>query len=240
MKASRSAAAIASMLSALGLAALLSGCGNFWQNPGGTSTGTTASTTTLTAANSSVTAGGSDSLSATVSPTAATGTVTFLNNGTSIGTGTLSSGSASYSATFSTAGTETLTASYGGNSTYASSTSSAITVTVTAAAAASVPASLASGINRRTNLVLDPSDPWTLTATAHLHNLAGVVVNGLTAINIDDGGHCVYYSGSLYFAKDSQNAKSGADPKTTETKGVFALPGGGFLAPEGTTDLGCE
>jgi len=113
----------------------LAGCGDFWQAPGstGTSTGTTATTTTLTTPNSGTTTGTSVVLTATVSPSAATGTVTFYNNSSSIGTGTLSSGVATYTATFSTAGTESLTATYGGDTTYASSTSSAVTLTVTAA-----------------------------------------------------------------------------------------------------------
>jgi hypothetical protein len=230
MKAMRPAA-IASTLLGLQFVLLFAGCGDFWQAPGGNSTGTTASTTTLSAANSSVSAGGTDTLTATVTPTAATGTVTFLNNGTSIGTGTLNSGTASYTATFTSTGTETLTAKYGGNSTYASSTSSAVTVTVTAAAAAaSLPAmSAPTRSARETNLVLDPAIAWTLTANSHLHNVAGVVLNNGTVENINGGGHCVYYSGTAYIAAGESNAT-----------GVYELSGGGFLAPEGTAGLDCE
>jgi hypothetical protein len=213
------------------------GCGDFWQNPGGTgtSTGTTASSTSLAPASSSVTAGATDVLTATVSPTAATGTVTFLNNGTSIGTSTLSSGTASYTATFATAGTESLTAQYLGNSTYASSTSSAVTVTVTAAADgafrnAFLPAGSARGTN---NVVFDPADAWTVPANSYFHNVAGVVLrdgpDAKTVQNIEGEGHCVYYSGSIY---TSAGAK--------EDERVYALAGGGFLAPEGTAGLDCE
>lgn len=113
---------------------LIAGCGNFWQAPGtSTSTGGTASTTTLTASTTTPTTGASVTLTATVSPSTATGTVTFYSDSSSIGSGTLSSGTASVSTSFTTAGTYSLTATYGGSSTYASSTSSAVAVTVSAA-----------------------------------------------------------------------------------------------------------
>ncbi len=125
------------MMVVFAAASLLTGCGDFWQNPNGTSTGTTATTTTLTASTTTPTVGSAVTLTATVSPSAATGTVTFYNGSTSIGTGTLSSGTATLSTTFATAGSESLTAAYGGSSTYASSTSSAVTVTVSAASSSS-------------------------------------------------------------------------------------------------------
>jgi hypothetical protein len=215
--------------------AALAGCGDFWQNPNGTtSTGTTASSVVLTPANSSVTAGATDVLTATVTPAAATGTVTFLNSGTSIGTATLSSGTASYTATFATAGTESLTAEYLGNSTYASSTSPVATVTVTAASDgafrnAFLPAESALGAN----VVLDPTSAWTISANSHPHNVGGVVLSdgpdAKTVQNIDGEGHCVFYSGSIY---TSASAK--------DDRGIYELDGGGFLAPEGTAGLDCE
>ena len=125
----------------LALALCTAGCGNFWQNPysSSSSSGSTATTTDLTSSSSSITADASITLTATVSPTAATGTVTFYNNSTSIGSGTLDSGSATLLTSFTSAGTETLTATYSGDSTYASSTSSAVTVTVQAASSSVVP-----------------------------------------------------------------------------------------------------
>ena len=217
---------------ALMLGVLLAGCGDFWQNPAGTSTGGTATTTTLTPSTTTPTVGVSVTLTATVSPTAATGTVTFESNGTSIGTGTLSSGTASTSYSFTTAGTYTLTAVYSGDSTYASSQGTA-TVTVSAAAA-SGSSSFTGAFNSanpgpRTNVVTDPSGTWTLTATSHVENLSGVAVDGDTLQNIAGDGHCVYYSGSLFPASGTKNAT-----------GVYALPDGGFAAPEGTAGLDCD
>lgn len=131
----------------------VSGCGHFWDlTPGGTG-GTTATTTTLTASTTAPTAGESVTLTATVSPSAATGTVTFANGSTSLGTGTLSSGTATLSQTFA-AGTYSVTATYGGNSTYASSTSSALSIVSTAAASSSL---------RQTSITVDASSV-TLTA----------------------------------------------------------------------------
>ena len=110
--------------------ASMAGCGS-----GGmaatASGGTTASTTTLTASTASVAQIVSVTLTATVSPAAATGTVTFLNGTTVIGTATLRAGTATLTISFSAAGTETLSVAYSGSSTYAASTSSAVTVTVT-------------------------------------------------------------------------------------------------------------
>lgn len=91
----------------------------------------TSTTTTLTAASTSPVAGVNDLLTATVASSSATGTVTFFDGGTSIGTGTLSSGTATRTVTAITAGTHTYTATYGGDSTFATSTSSTVTVTAT-------------------------------------------------------------------------------------------------------------
>jgi hypothetical protein len=217
----------------LTLAPLLAGCGDFWQNPGGTSGsgGTTATSTTLSASPSAATVGDSITLTASVSPSAATGTVSFDSNSAPIGSGTLSSGTASTTTSFTTAGTYSLTAIYGGDSTYAQSTSSAQSVTVTAAASGTSAIGVFNPSNtvRKTNLVTDPANTWTLTGNSHVANLAGVAVDGDTIQNIEGDGHCVYYSGKLFPAAGARNAS-----------GVYALPGGGFVAPEGTEGLDCE
>jgi hypothetical protein len=127
----------------LAVALALAGCGNFWQNPYTSSsdnnnngdTGTTSTTIVLTPSANSVAEGASLSLTATVTPAAATGTVTFYDSSSQIGSADLSSGTATFSASFSTTGTQSLTADYGGSSTYAASYSSAVTVTVTASGA---------------------------------------------------------------------------------------------------------
>jgi protocatechuate 3,4-dioxygenase beta subunit len=96
-------------------------------------TGTTSSSTALSVSTTATTVGTSIILTAQVTPSAATGTVTFYNGITSLGSGTLnSSGIATLTTSFSSAQTASLTAVYGGDTTYASSTSSVVSVAVTA------------------------------------------------------------------------------------------------------------
>jgi hypothetical protein len=61
-----------------------------------------------------------------MSPSAATGSVTFYDGSTSLGTANLSSGIAFVSTSSLTVGSHNITAVYGGNGTYASSTSNTI------------------------------------------------------------------------------------------------------------------
>ncbi len=96
------------------------------------SSSTTATTVSLGVSAASTTVGTSVTLTAMVAPSAATGSVTFYNGTTSLGTAALSSGVATLTASFSSAQTASLTAVYGGSSTYAASTSSAVSITVTA------------------------------------------------------------------------------------------------------------
>jgi hypothetical protein len=72
---------------------------------------------------------------ATVTPSGATGMVSFFNNGstTALGSANLSSGTATFTTTALPPGTNNVTATYGGSGTFATSTSSAVAVTVTAA-----------------------------------------------------------------------------------------------------------
>jgi hypothetical protein len=88
-----------------------------------------ATTTTLTASPSSLTYGQSTTLTATVSPSGATGSVTFNDGATTVGSASLSGGSASITVSPS-AGTHIYTATYGGATGYAPSTSPGATVTV--------------------------------------------------------------------------------------------------------------
>jgi FtsP/CotA-like multicopper oxidase with cupredoxin domain len=98
-----------------------------------------ATTTTLSASTASVPAGTSVTLTATVAPAAGsgtpTGTVTFLNGSTTLGSGTLnSSGVATLSLTTLPIGSNSITANYSGDTSFASSTATALTVTVVAVA----------------------------------------------------------------------------------------------------------
>lgn len=72
---------------------------------------------------------------ATVLPDSATGTVTFYDGGTALGSGTLSSGMASYSTSSLSAGSHSITATYNGNSNFLTSTSNTVSQTVESAPA---------------------------------------------------------------------------------------------------------
>ena len=103
-----------------------------------TSTPPASSTTTLKASATTVTAGTSVTFTATVAGGAGssgtpTGTVTFLDGTTTLGTGTLSSGVATYATSALAVGSHSVTAKYGGDTNFTSSTSSAVTITVNAA-----------------------------------------------------------------------------------------------------------
>jgi arabinan endo-1,5-alpha-L-arabinosidase len=114
------------------LAATLVSCGG--GSPASKQPTQTATTTTLALSNASITAGASETLTATVSSSSGavtTGSVTFYNGSTSLATQTLNaSGQASWSSTTFAAGSYSLTASYAGASAYLSSNSAAANLTV--------------------------------------------------------------------------------------------------------------
>lgn len=105
-------------------------------------------TTTLSSASNPVAVGSPTLLTASVTGTAPTGTVTFKSGTTTLGTGTLSgtgnTHTATYSATFTATGSKSLTAVYGADATNKTSTSSALTQTVNKAGTTT---SVASGLN---------------------------------------------------------------------------------------------
>jgi hypothetical protein len=92
----------------------------------------TATTTSVSPSATSIVTGGSVTFTATVTPSTATGSVTFYDNGSTaaLGAGTLSSGTASFTTTSLASGANSIVGSYGGIN--APSKSSAVTVNVTA------------------------------------------------------------------------------------------------------------
>lgn len=96
------------------------------------------SQTSLSASVSTVVAGGAVDLVAQVTtgaPSGATGTITFLNGNSVLGTVALSSGTATFTASFATAGAKALRAVYSGDSNSGSSTSPYVNVLVNQASA---------------------------------------------------------------------------------------------------------
>jgi len=128
-------------------------------------------TTTIASSAPTVNAGSSVTFTATVSASAGspTGTVTFLDGGTSIGTGTLSSAGTTTTAAFSTttlaAGTHTITAAYGATAGFMASTSTPITETIVAptftAALSASTLTVASGAAGTSTLTVTPMGGYT-------------------------------------------------------------------------------
>ena len=95
------------------------------------SVNTIASSITLVASNTAPQPGETITLTATVSPSQATGSVTFKDGGTALGAPvTLVSGVATYSTVDLGIGNHTLTAEYGGSATYDGSTSNGVAVSL--------------------------------------------------------------------------------------------------------------
>ena len=90
----------------------------------------TLTTLALTSSSTAPEFGATVTFTATLTPTAGTGTITFKDGATTIGTGTLGAGVASFSSAALSVGAHTITATYGGDSIYAASTSNTVTVTV--------------------------------------------------------------------------------------------------------------
>jgi hypothetical protein len=86
-------------------------------------------TTTLTTTSNNPLSGQSVTFTATVSPSAATGTVTFKDSGTTLGTSNLSSGVATFTTSSLSVSSHSITATYNGDSNYATSNSGSETVT---------------------------------------------------------------------------------------------------------------
>ena len=131
-----------------------------------------ATTTTVTSSALTANTGASVTFTANVSAAAGSpaGTVTFLDGGTSIGTGTLTgSGSTGMPATFTTttlaAGTHTITASYGGGAGFLGSTSAAITETIVApsitATLSTSTITVAAGASGTSTLTVTPAGGYT-------------------------------------------------------------------------------
>jgi protocatechuate 3,4-dioxygenase beta subunit len=143
------------------------------------SSSTTATTASLGVSAASTTVGTSVTLTAMVAPSTATGSVTFYNGTTSLGTATLSSGVAMLTTSFSSAQTASITATYGGSSTYAASTSSAVSITVTAIGTTSSTTSLSVST---TSTTVDASVTLTAQVTPSAATGSVTFYNGSTSL----------------------------------------------------------
>jgi hypothetical protein len=177
--------------------------------------------TTTTAVTSSVnpsTAGTNITFTATViSATAGTitGTVTFLDGATSLGTGTVGAGGVVMLMTSSlAAGSHSITAQYGGDANFATSTSPVLSQVVNGAARASTTTALLSSLNPSTTGI-----SVTLTATvtsATAGTITGTVtfLDGATSLgtgSIGGGGKATLSTSALTQGSHSITAQYGGD-----------------------------
>jgi lysophospholipase L1-like esterase len=187
---------------------------------------TTVTTTALVSNSNPSTYGNSITLTATVSPSSATGSITFKNGSTTIGIATLGHGSGSLAISSLAAGSHSLTAIYAGNSNYTGSTSNTVTQTVNQATSTTA---LASGTNPSTF-----GNATTLTATVTPSSATGSITfkDGSTTIGTATLGHG---SGSLSIstlaagshslsAIFAGNASASASTSNTVTQTVNAIP----------------
>jgi|HubBroStandDraft_2_1064218.scaffolds.fasta_scaffold00573_10 hypothetical protein len=125
------------------------------------------SSVVVSSSNNPSTFGQSVTFTATVKPSAATGTVQFLDGGSVLGTGTVSAGTASFATSSLTTSANIITAAYSGDSIHASSTSAAITQTVNQATSSTL---LSANINPAT-----AGQAVTFTATVSPSTATGTV-----------------------------------------------------------------
>jgi len=187
-------------------------------------------TTSLQAVPGSSTAGQNVTLTATVSPSSATGTVTFLDGSSTIGTANLSAGTAAFSISTLAGGNHSLTASYGGDTNDAPSTSAAVTESVgqaptnTTLRATPNPATIGQNV--------------TLTATVSPSSATGTVtfLDGATSIgsaNLSAGTATIGIS-TLATGNHSLTASYGGDTNDAASTSAAVTESVG-LAPTNTT-----
>lgn len=125
----------------------------------------TSTSVALTAAPASVNYGGQVTLTATVTPSAATGSVDFFEGTTKLGSGSLAGGAASIKTSALAVGNHTVKAVYNGDSTYATATSSTATVTVIGQAFTTAATPAISGTAKPGNTLTAKVSAWTPTPT---------------------------------------------------------------------------
>lgn len=175
-----------------------------------TVTSKTATTTTVSSSLNPSFVGQSVTFTATVSPSTATGTVTFKAGQTVLGTGSLSSGTAAFSTSSLSAGSFNIVAVYGGDAQFASSTPGSLTQTVNKASTTTV---LGSTPN--------PSSVGQLvTFTAKVNSSTGVTPSGTVSFNeggttlwtgtLDGSGTATFSTSMLRKGKHNVKAVYGA------------------------------
>jgi hypothetical protein len=134
---------------------------------------TAPTTTTLTTSTASAQYGDPVTLTATVAPSGATGSVLFMNGSTVLGTGTVSNGVATLTISSLPAGSYTITAFYQGDANYSASTSSPVSLTINQKTGPG-------GVAALTITVTNASRGYGQGNPAFTYTVSGTLVNGDT------------------------------------------------------------
>ncbi|WP_435011947.1 Ig-like domain repeat protein (plasmid) [Tundrisphaera lichenicola] len=205
---------------------------------------TEASTTTITPVVSAATYGQAVTFTAAVAsanavPSTPTGTVTFFDGATSLGSGTLDgSGNASFTTSTLGAGSHTISAVYNGDADFGSSTSSTTTQVINqagSAASLATPSSVVFGQAANIVATLTPVAPSTGTPTGIVTFFEGITLLGTATL--DGSGVATFHPSDLSvgdhsitasYAGDSNFAASNA---TAVTLTVSRSPSTATVAP---------
>jgi hypothetical protein len=157
--------------------------------------------------------GSSVTFTATVSPSAATGTVTFKDGSTTLGTGTLSGGGASFATSTLAAGSHSIKASYGGDANDNSGTSATLTQTVNQASAVALTTSANPSPYGTAVTFVATVSPSTATGTVTFNDGStalgtGTIASGIatyTTSTLSSGAHSItaVYGGSGTYASST-------------------------------------
>jgi Bacterial Ig-like domain (group 3)/FG-GAP-like repeat len=178
--------------------------------------GPAATTTAVTSSLNPSTSGTSVTFTGMVTSTTAgtiTGSVTFFDGATSLGTGTLAAGAATLTTSLLTSGSHSITAQYGGDTNFATSTSPVLTQTVNAGTKASTATMAASSLNPSTT-----GTAVTFTATVSsttAGTITGMVtfLDGATSLGTGTlaGGVATFATSTLAAGSHSITAQYGGD-----------------------------
>ena len=177
-----------------------------------------ATTTSLSASNTQLTSGQSVTFTATVAPQSGSGTptgmVTFNDGANSLGTVSLSGGTAAFTTASLAVGSHSITAAYSGDTNFAASTSSIVTVVVSAPAKIHTSTSLSAS-----NAQLTSGESVTFTATIAPQSGSGSPTgtvtfsdgaNSLGTVSLN-GGSAAFTTASLAVGSHSITAAYSGD-----------------------------
>ena len=192
---------------------------NYWVDVvfSGSQPGTVATSTTLVSSANPSASGQAVTFTATVGPVAPatgtpTGTVTFKDGSTTLGSGTLSGGTATFTTSALAVGTHSITAAYGGDGSFAASTSAALSQVVNQAATSTTLVSSAnpsaSGQAVTFTATVGPVAPATGTPTGTVTFKDGSTTLGTGTLS---GGAATFTTSALAVGTHSITAVYGGD-----------------------------